>query len=147
MVLLFRMRSGSHLYGTNTAASDEDWFEVYDRLPGWKQSAQKIFGDQDVTRVGLGEFVRQAEKGVPQALEAMFAPDDWPEVDLISAYRRSWRPSTGAVVGTYRRTIKAFALSGNPKQERHAQRLQYQLDQMLRYGRFNPRDTTWLDGV
>jgi len=53
MVLLLRMRSGSHLYGTNTSASDEDWFEVYDRLPGRRQSAQKIAGDQDVTSVGL----------------------------------------------------------------------------------------------
>jgi len=137
------MRSGSHLYGTNTSASDEDWFEVYDRLPGRRQSAQKIVGDQDVTSVGLSEFVRQAEKGVPQALEAMFAPPGWPTVDLICAYRLAWRPNTGAAVGTYRRTIKAFSFSEGPKSKHHAARLQYQLDELLRAGRFNPRDRSW----
>src|SRR5699024_3000244 len=112
-MVLLRMRSGSHLYGTNTAVSDEDWFEVHDRLPGRRQSAQKIVGDQDVTSVGLSEFVRQAEKGVPQALEAMFTPDDWPEVDLISAYRRAWRPNTGAAVGTYPRSRRSRSHAHN----------------------------------
>src|SRR5699024_12030470 len=63
VMLLLRMRTGSHLYGTNHAGSDEDFCEVYDRLPGKRQAAQTIDGDQDTTRLGLGELMRQADKG------------------------------------------------------------------------------------
>ena len=53
VMLLLRMRTGSHLYGTNHAGSDEDFCEVYDRLPGRRQAAQSISGDQDIIRLGL----------------------------------------------------------------------------------------------
>lgn len=142
-MLLLRMRTGSHLYGTNHAGSDEDFCEVYDRLPGRRQAAQTIDGGQDTTRLGLGELMRQADKGVPQALEVMFAPPRWPDVDRIAALRASWRPGIGNVRRTYSRTIRAFAASSDPKSLRHARRLQYQLDQMLAWGSFDPRDNRW----
>src|SRR5699024_9404562 len=114
-----------------------------DRLTGRPQAAQAISGGQDMTRLGLGELMRQANNGVPQAVEVMFAPADWPTVDRITSLRTSWRPGIGNVRRTHSRTIRALATSSNPKSRRHARRLQYQLDQMLAWGFFDPRDNRW----
>ena len=139
------MLVGSHLYGTAHEGSDFDWYEVYDRLPqGSRSSQQTISGDQDVVRINLSTFMAQADKGVPQTLEVMFAPADWPEVDKFKHMRLRWRPDTARAANTYERTIKNFEkLKITEKRLTHAKRLAYNRDELIRTGRFDPTDTTW----
>ncbi len=71
---LFRTLHGSRLYGLHHAASDYDWFEVYDRLPGCHQANQRIQRGNDTVKAGLSRFMQMAADCARQALEAMFAP-------------------------------------------------------------------------
>ena len=61
---------GSHLYGTNHAGSDVDWYEIW--LTG--KNNQAVVNGVDTTKVNLETFVRLIDKGVPQAIEALFSP-------------------------------------------------------------------------
>ena len=144
-MLLLRLLVGSHLYGTAHEESDFDWYEVHDTAPTRRGGAsQTISGDQDVLRIGLSAFMRQADSGVPQALEVMFAPADWPEVDVIRDMRVRWFPDTARAANTYERTIKSFeTLKVTEKRLTHAKRLAYNRDELIRTGRFDPTDTTW----
>lgn len=147
-MLLLRLLVGSHLYGTAHEGSDFDWYEVHDRLQGRRGAIQTISGDQDVLRIGLSAFMRQADSGVPQALEVMFAPADWPEVDMIRDMRVRWFPDTARAANTYERTIKSFeTLKVTEKRLTHAKRLAYNRDELIRTGRFDPTDTTWRTNV
>lgn len=147
-MLLLRMRTGSHLYDVARPDSDSDWLEVHDRLPGPRQSRQTIAGDLDCVQMGLSTFMAQADAGVPQALEAMFAPAAWPETDMLAALRRAFWPSTARAANTYRRTIAAFdRLEPTPKRRRHAVRLAHNLDELIARGRFDPRDTRWIGAL
>ena len=142
-MLLLRLLVGSHLYGTAHEGSDFDWYEVYDRLERWERR-QVIAGDLDVVRVDLSTFMAQADKGVPQTLEVMFAPADWPEVDVIRDMRVRWFPDTARAANTYERTIQSFRqLKVTEKRLTHAKRLAYNRDELIRTGRFDPTDTTW----
>lgn len=136
--LLLRTRHGSHLYGLNHTTSDEDWFEVY----GWEKgrSKQTIHGDQDVLRCSLDSFLFNANKGVPQFLEAMFSTQH--TVNLIPFITQAYRPGIDATRITYKRTIKKLWLRGmeekNMKFKRHAVRMMINLNTMEKTGRFDP---------
>ena len=140
MAILLRLLIGSHLYGTAHEGSDFDWYEVHHSI----RSGQTLEGDVDTTRFSLGEFMRQADKGVPQALEVMFSPVGWPEVDKLEALRLGFRVNLAQAANTYERTIRAFhRAKPTPKRLAHAQRLSWQREQLIRYGRFDPTDLTW----
>lgn len=139
---------GPHLYGTATVSSDRDiycvltkaqgsYFESYKGRPAtWAK--QRVENGVDVTMLDLGTWLDQCVKGVPQALEAMYAPD--PEVDTLPALRASWVCGS-TVWPTYLRTIKAFAYTegeGAAKRHVHALRLAWNMHQMRDTGRFNP---------
>lgn len=140
--VLLKTIHGSHLYGLSHAGSDEDWYTVVSRH---KRGAKKKYAKQNITdgvdnmKVDLSTFVHFCQEGVPQALEALFAPE--PEVDLLTAYRWSYRVNTANVTRTYRRTMRNFAMDDSLKKRRHACRLAINLGTMLREGRFNPRMT------
>lgn len=138
--MLLRLLIGSHLYGTAHEDSDFDWYEVHHGI----RSKQEISGSVDTTRFSLGEFMRQADKGVPQALEVMFSPIGWPEVDKIEALRLGFRVNVAQAANTYERTIKAFhKVKPTPKRLVHAKRIEWQRDQLIQYGRFDPTDLSW----
>lgn len=138
--VLFKTRHGSHLYGLNHADSDEDFYTVVDRPRGarYKWAKQTIVDGEDSLRVDLPTWLRWCEKGVPQALEAMFAPN--PLVDKLGPLRAGYRAG-GEVRRTYARTIRNFVESDEFKRRRHAVRLAYNLNDILRYGKFNPHMT------
>lgn len=74
----------------------------------------------------------------------MFAPADWPQVDVIAALRSGYRAGTLAL-STYARTITNFEKAKPTiKRARHAVRLTYCRDQLATYGRFDPTDRRWL---
>lgn len=132
MTALFETIHGSHLYGLNHKDSDVDRYHV--TLHKTK-STHTIIGNQDVTVVSLDKFLLQAGRGNPQALEAMFAQN--PRLDRIAALRNGFRPNIGETIHTYGRTIRNFA-HGNLKQQRHALRLALNVNDLYRYGYFNP---------
>lgn len=131
-MLLLRTVHGSQLYGTAHAGSDIDIYEVHD----YCDNRQVITKNLDITRVSLSKFLLLCDKGVPQALEAMFSP--LATTDVLADYRRAYRPNIPNARETYARTIKNFALSDKPKAQRHARRLARNLSDLERYGRFNP---------
>lgn len=137
---------GSHLYGTATVSSDRDIYCVLARTPitpprrtvKWTRKHQE--NGVDVTMIDLDTWLDECVKGVPQALEAMFAPD--PDTDLIGPLRTHYRAATG-VWPTYLRTIKSFAYASEDdpratKRKVHSLRLAWNLYQMRETGRFDP---------
>jgi hypothetical protein len=133
-MLILRTLHGSRLYGLNRPGSDFDWYEVYDHA----RTRQRISGDQDVTRIGLSEWLAQCDRGVPQALEAMFAPPRFADVDVMGCYRAGYRANVGNAAATYTRTIAAFMHDGNPKKVLHTHRLRRDLNELRMFGRFDP---------
>ena len=135
--VLFKTRHGSHLYGLNHAGSDEDFYTVIDKPRGrrYKWAKQSIIDNEDSLRVNLPTWLRLCDKGVPQALEAMFAPN--PLVDKIPSLRAAYRAG-GEARRTYTRTIRNFVEADDFKRRRHAVRLGYNLHDLLRTGRFDP---------
>ena len=74
----------------------------------------------------------------------MFSPIGWPEVDKLEALRLGFRVNLAQAANTYERTIRAFhRAKPTPKRLAHAQRLTWQREQLIRYGRFDPTDLTW----
>lgn len=140
---LFRTVHGSHLYGLAHAGSDHDTYEVVTRLPyvahngsRSKYARQTIQGSEDRFVIDLSTFMAQCDRGVPQALEAMFSTVA--DVDHIAELRAGYRAG-GEVVARYLRTIKAFYNHGDAKRRRHAARLAQNLQDIRQYGRFNPK--------
>lgn len=148
--LLFRCVHGSHLYGLATPESDSDFYEVWTKKAGsnpWtsrrggrlsSQLIDKSLG-VDVTRKDLGTFLLEATAGVPQALEAMFAPDSTVELDRIKPLRAGFT-AYGAwpVLERYLQTMKNFALRESWKHRRHALRLALNAASIRTSGRFQP---------
>lgn len=139
MEILFKTIHGSHLYGLNHAESDEDYYTVVRRPRGrrYKWAKQTIVDGVDSMRVDLPTWLRLCEKGVPQALEAMFSP--MAEIDNLPFLRHAYVPG-GEVRRTYHRTIEKFIMSGEDdfKRRRHAVRLAFNLHDIMHHGQFNP---------
>ena len=126
--------AGSHLYGLNHASSDYDTYEVV--LTGCTR--QRVVGSFDLTTVTLRDYLKQVEKGVPQALEALFSPVKQVEPEW-AAYFQALRPDYYSTVATYQRTIRNFLEGGTAKKWKHAVRLSFNLRDFRAEGVFNPR--------
>ena len=94
----------------------------------------------DLTKMDLGTFAMFAYDGVPQALEAMYAPDSAVLVDNIREYRKSFRVSIPAMRATYDDVIYHFRKPDKkPKGRFHALRLATNFREASENdGRFNP---------
>lgn len=140
MNVLFKTVTGSRLYGLSHSESDYDYFVVVSKVKSnrARYSTHKIKGDEDTVTVDHGAFTEGLRKGVPQYLEAVFS--DVPEVDMLTAWRHSYRFTTQAW-DTYLRTIKSSAMQETMKSRRHAIRLAYNMADLRRYGKFNPHLT------
>lgn len=142
---LFSTPHGSHLYGLQTPESDRDYYTVVSRLPHVEQRSraryarQTIQGEDDDFVIDWSTWMLLCEKGVPQALEAMWSRHA--TTDLIEPFRASYRAHTG-VLDTYLRTIKSFALNDDFKRRRHAARLAVNARTILHQGWFNPTLTS-----
>lgn len=126
--------AGSHLYGLNHASSDYDTYEVV--LTGCTR--QRVVGSFDLTTVTLRDYLKQVEKGVPQALEALFSPVKQVEPEW-AAYFESLRPDYYSTLATYERTIRNFLEGGTSKKWKHAVRMSFNLRDFRAEGVFNPR--------
>lgn len=142
--LLLGTVHGSRLYGLSHANSDYDYFKVYgyDKFKGH----QRVKGVDDNLNTSLDRFMRYADKGVPQYLEAMYSRAA--DFDDMPFNRMLYSPNMTNVRDTYMRTIKAFWLEGWEmessghkdafKKRRHAIRLALNLRTMHECGRFDP---------
>ena len=135
--VLFKTVHGSRLYNLANADSDNDYFTLCTNRPKTRAryAKQSITGQEDSLVMDFSTWLQSCQKGVPQALEAMFST--MAIVDEIAAFRASYRVGTG-VFDTYFRTIKSFALQEGHKKKRHALRLALNLREMAETGRFNP---------
>lgn len=134
--MLLMLVTGSRLYRLDHADSDVDRYAVH------MQSAkprQRIVDDNDTLTLGWPQFVEQATRGVPQAMEAMFAPADAVTVDLLPGFRAGFRVAGFEAMDRVRRTIASFFRDGGTKRRRHALRLAFAYAELRERGRFNPR--------
>lgn len=140
-MVLFSTPHGSHLYGLAHAGSDRDRYTVVARLPHVDQRSRARYARQTINGAGdefvidLSTWLQLCEKGVPQALEAMWSRT--PTVDLLGDFRSSYRAGT-AVIPTYLRTIRSFARADGFKRRRHAARLALNARAIIEDGHFNP---------
>lgn len=125
---------GSYLYGLNHSGSDFDTYEVV--LTGCTR--QRVVGRFDLTTVTLRDYLKQVEKGVPQALEALFSPVKQVEPEW-AAYFEALRPGYYSTVATYQRTIRNFLAGETSKKWKHAVRMSFNLQDFQAKGVFNPR--------
>lgn len=134
MKVLLNTIHGSHLYGLANESSDTDFYRVVEE----SKSKQTIIDGVDTTTFSYDTFMSLCFKGVPQALEAMFSQRA--DVDEIPFIRNNFRAAGSSVVDTYMRTIFALAMDERHavKYRRHAVRLTLNLNDVLRYGRFDP---------
>ena len=130
--MLLRAVAGSRLYGTHRPDSDFDYYEVHDRI----RARQTIVGSQDVTRMPLSQWLLLCEKGTHQALDAMWAPPDYCEVDRLTSFRTGYRVDPYRVARQLERT--AFAMSPDNK---HFHRLLFCSMQVRERGWYDP--TEW----
>lgn len=133
-MLLYRGLRGSRLHGFATPQSDWDWLEVHDKI----KTRSNNRGGEDLIRCNLTDFVKWAEGGNHTALENIFAPDWAVEVDMIRAWRYAFVPNLANVRRVYTRTIRNFRGRDDPKRLRHADRMEYDLECVMRTGRFDP---------
>jgi hypothetical protein len=124
---------GSRLYGLHHADSD---YGTYMVAPGSARTHHSVRGSHDSVVVSYDQFMRSCDKGVPQALEAMFSPVA--SVDMFPWLRAGYRACGPVVRDTYLRTMKAFWEDGSLKRRRHACRLWLNLNALEEHSRFNP---------
>jgi hypothetical protein len=135
--IIFTTIHGSHLYGMAGPNSDMDTYVVTNSNA---RAKQKVFGGEDSVRIGWKHFVEYAFSGSHQSLEAMFSPRKvWnPDFKWLATYTNSFYATGPDVISKYERTIKSFAHADDFKRRRHACRLWLNLQDLRKYGRFNP---------
>lgn len=149
---LVTIRHGSHLYGLARPDSDIDLYTIYDFLHQnyrpKKQAEQEIEGETDSFKISLDKFCEQVEKGVPQALEALFAREqffldvdgNW-GADISEGLRKHiYRNNFNLdnAMDTYRRTIISFFREDDFKKNRHGFRLLLNAADLKRAKVFDP---------
>jgi len=133
---IFQVAHGSRLYGLNHAKSDVDLWQVWDNLPAGMSGKRFTHDQVDLMVLSWQHFVDLANRGAPQALEAMFAPRQ--TIDRLWHFRRAYKADLFASQELYGRAIHEFTDSPVPKVRRHAARLEHDLHALKRYGRFHP---------
>jgi predicted nucleotidyltransferase len=148
---LVTIKHGSHLYGLARPDSDIDLYTIYDFLnKNWRprrQVKQHIEGETDQVKISLDKYIAQLKKGVPQAVEVLFArPEHWLD------HAEDWQEIAGSleqhlviadVLETYRRTVMNFFEEENFKKNRHGFRLLLNADELKRTNSFNPTLSTY----
>lgn len=136
MTVILETIHGSHLYGMNHADSDRDIFRV---LATTGRTKHKITEESDLTQMPLDRFLENVFHGSHQSCEALFSPLATVDPKYCPMFDNI-RVTGADVFARYRRTIHAFSY-GPMKQRRHAVRLGFNLSDLRKYGRFNPRLT------
>jgi predicted nucleotidyltransferase len=144
MKILYKTIAGSRLYGLAHEASDWDYYTVVDRVVKKKAAyhTHTIIDGVDSQVVDFGTWVNDCQRGVPQALEAMFSQKA--EVDTIPEFRASFKAGTEYYAYNSIMKVMKFEHADSFKHRRHMIRLGLNLDDLRRYGRFNPTLEPWM---
>lgn len=137
LMMIAKVRFGSHLYGTATETSDEDWKGVFlptlsevilGRIPktwhpGTRDDTRKNeAGEQDVEYYSLHHFLRLATQGQTVAIDMLFAPDNQVAKDprygyiwdaLVANRHLLLSKQMNAFVGYARAQATKYSLKGN----------------------------------
>lgn len=141
---------GSHLYGLARPDSDTDYYEIYDfynqRYRPKRQASQKIVGELDEVKISLDRFTDLCFKGVPQAIEVLFSPEEawvvengW--LDISAQTKLELGNHMPAILETYKRTALNFFYSkkDQEKKRRHAFRLMINASELKASGQMHSR--------
>lgn len=131
---LVMMKFGSHLYGTDTPASDLDYKGVYlpaleqvlslripksEQWSSGKDHAKNTGGDMDVERYYAHYFIDLLCQGQTVALDMIHAPREHCEVwsdqwqDLVDNRRRFYTKNLKAFVGYARKQAAKYGIKGS----------------------------------
>lgn len=132
-MIVLKTITGSRLYGFAHADSDYDSYAVVEHGP----NKHSVIGLDDVAIINLETYLAHLEKGVPQAVEALWS-DKRQVAKEWEAYFDSLQPNLTGMLDTYPRVIKKFLDKDTPKGRRHAMRLANNLADMYTKGRFDP---------
>ena len=134
---LLRTLAGSRLYGTATPDSDWDYYEVYDRI----RTSQRKRDDLDVIKMPLAKWLDLCAKGTHQALDALWCPPEYAEVDEIPWLRWSVRVDPWRVADQLERTARALERSRqSEKRDKHALRLRHCAARVREQGWYDPTE-------
>ena len=143
-MLLLKTLTGSRLYGTASPDSDYDYICVYSENI---KSRHKIKDGYDVQEWSLSTFMKLAWKGSHNALDIMWCPVNFPEVDLLTAMRLGFRVDPWVAWPRFIKTIQSVTDRDDRKGRLHAARLQHNLDSIMDKGWYDPtefaRVTNW----
>jgi len=149
---LVTLQHGSHLYGLARPDSDIDLYTVYDflnkRYRPKKQAEQEIEGETDSYKISLDRFRDHVRKGIPQALEVLFAREQF-HLDADPLWGSVFGGGLRKVIyqaefvrenamDTYRRTIINFFKEDNFKKNRHGFRLLLNANDLKQVAFFDP---------
>jgi len=139
--IIFRTRFGSHLYGTNTPASDEDWKSI--RMPTAREillgnaketlaikdrynKAEKeknLPGEYEEESFTLKQYLKLVSEGQTVSLDMLFAPGYmWDKhsvldftiwADIRANRNRLISKKSGAFVGYCRQQAKKYGIKGS----------------------------------
>src|ERR1700744_3592339 len=138
--IIFRTRFGSHLYGTNTPASDEDWKSI--RMPSAREillgnsketlairdrynKAEKeknLPGEFEEECFTLKQYLKLVSEGQTVSLDMLFAPIEFWDRDNTNSiwfgeikgnYTRLISKKSGAFVGYCRQQAKKYGIKGS----------------------------------
>jgi predicted nucleotidyltransferase len=152
---LVTLKHGSHLYGLARPDSDLDLYTVYDFLnKNWRprrQVKQRIENETDHVKISLEKYSEQVNKGVPQALEVLFAREEfWLDYSAEWHAQRellTYFLQIDTVLDTYRRTVINFFAEDDFKKNRHGFRLLLNANELQKTGRFDPTLTEYQVGI
>lgn len=128
--LLLRTLAGSRLYGTARPDSDWDYYEVYDRI----RTSQRKRDDLDVIKMPLAKWLDLCAKGTHQALDALWCPPEYAEVDEVPWLRWSVRVDPWRVADQLERTAHSMG------SEKHSLRLLHCADRVREQGWYDPTE-------
>lgn len=145
---LLTVKHGSHLYGLAGPTSDVDLYTVYNfynsRYRPTRQVRQRIEEETDHVKISLEKYTEQVKKGVPQALEALWATGknvlekDSAWIEVAADLEWTVQDNIDVVLDTYKRTIMNFFSEDDFKRNRHGFRLLMNANDLRIQGFFNP---------
>jgi hypothetical protein len=138
--IIFRTKFGSHLYGTNTPASDDDWKSIY--LPDAKEillgtskgtiaikdrydkapKEKNLPGEFEEESFSLKQYLKLVSEGQTVSLDMLFAPGRfWDQtmethstwIDIRANRHRLVSKKSGAFVGYCRQQAKKYGIKGS----------------------------------
>lgn len=136
---LLVVTTGSRLTGFSLPSSDYDYLIVDNST----DHTGRVLKEGDGVRWSFGRFMDIANKSSHNALDAMFAPDDYCHTDRIKDFRSRYVANRYEAYKRFTKTIETASgstASDPTKREIFTELLTYNLDNLMNYGRYDPTE-------